>query len=375
MSTQVTTSTAENAVTARRGRHAAPRGRSFARGLLSAVPVMLVGTLAVTLGTTPSEALNRKPERERPTPSPEPDTSTGLDFTAAAVTPSTSAPLHETASIGEIATAQSLAPFEYTVVEGDTVSDISGRYGLSTASVLALNGLSWKSMIFPGQILSLNASASPALPVEVPLTRYTIVAGDTISAIASSNQLDTEAVLSANGLGRDSIIYPGQTLVIPQLGRGSSAPVLEATPVAQVTAIGSAVGLTEEMYGNAASIVRIGRELGVSDRGIVIALAAAMQESTLRNIDWGHLDSVGLFQQRPSMGWGTAAQLNDPEYAIRAFYTGIPGRDVSTLGLLDIEGWESMTVTQAAQAVQISAYPDAYAKWESDAWAWLGILG
>ena len=88
----------------------------------------------------------------------------------------------------------------------------------------------------------------------------------------------------------------------------------------------------------------------------------------MRNLSWGDRDSVGLFQQRPSQGWGTPEQLQDPAYAARLFYVGNEGY---TRGLLDIRGWQSMTVTQAAQAVQISAYPDHYAKWETSAWAWL----
>jgi hypothetical protein len=129
------------------------------------------------------------------------------------------------------------------------------------------------------------------------------------------------------------------------------------------------------MRRNASTIVSIGRELGVSDYGLVIALAAAAQESTLRNIDFGDRDSLGLFQQRPSMGWGSRERLLDPAWAVRTFFGGPRNPNAGlTRGLLDIPNWKSMTVTQAAQAVQISAYPDAYAKWETSAWAWLDQL-
>jgi hypothetical protein len=117
--------------------------------------------------------------------------------------------------------------------------------------------------------------------------------------------------------------------------------------------------------------VQVGRSLGVSDYGIAIALATAMQESSLRNLSWGDRDSVGLFQQRPSTGWGTVEELTDPARAAQLFFEGRSG----VRGLLDISGWESMSLTQAAQRVQISAYPDAYAKWESSAWEWLAELG
>ncbi len=112
---------------------------------------------------------------------------------------------------------------------------------------------------------------------------------------------------------------------------------------------------------NATTIVQVGLALGISERGLVVALAAAMQESQLHNL--GHLganndhDSLGLFQQRPSMGWGSQAQLTDPVYSATAFY----------LALQRVSGWESMQVTVAAQRVQRSSFPNAYAKWETDA--------
>jgi hypothetical protein len=108
----------------------------------------------------------------------------------------------------------------------------------------------------------------------------------------------------------------------------------------------------------------------------VIALAAAAQESGLRNLNYGDRDSLGLFQQRPSAGWGAPSQLLEPGYAARLFFGGPKNPNAAnTRGLLDIPGWQSMTVSQAAQAVQFSAYPDAYAKWETGARAWLKDLG
>jgi hypothetical protein len=112
---------------------------------------------------------------------------------------------------------------------------------------------------------------------------------------------------------------------------------------------------------NARTIVQVGMALGVPARGEVVALAAAMQESQLYNLgDLGvnnDHDSLGLFQQRPSMGWGTEAEVSDPVFAATAFY----------LALRSVPGWESMAVTVAAQSVQRSGYPDAYAQWETDA--------
>jgi len=153
-------------------------------------------------------------------------------------------------------------------------------------------------------------------------------------------------------------VSPRRPAASPSTGNGSSP---------RPPSSGSVTPMSAEMRQNAAIIVRVGRELGVPEYGIVIALATAMQESSLRNISWGDRDSVGLFQQRPSSGWGTVAQIMDPAHAAKLFYVGRSGY---TRGLLDIPGWQSMTLTRAAQAVQISAYPDAYAKWEASAWAW-----
>ena len=136
------------------------------------------------------------------------------------------------------------------------------------------------------------------------------------------------------------------------------------------------VVLTDEMRANAQLIIRIGRQQGVPDQGIVVALAAAAQESGLRNVRYGDRDSLGLFQQRPSMGWGTPDEVLDPTRATLAFYGGSGNPNAGrTRGLLDIPGWMGMSVTQAAQAVQISAFPDAYGKWETSARSWLAQLG
>ena len=106
------------------------------------------------------------------------------------------------------------------------------------------------------------------------------------------------------------------------------------------------------------------------------AIATAIQESKLRNINYGDRDSLGLFQQRPSTGWGTAAEVRDPVRATKAFFGGRSDPNgTRTRGLLDIAGWQSLSFAQAAQAVQISAYPDRYARWEKPAYSWLAALG
>ena len=104
---------------------------------------------------------------------------------------------------------------------------------------------------------------------------------------------------------------------------------------------------------------------GLPGRATLVALMTALQESQLQNLGYGDRDSLGLFQQRPSAGWGTADQILDPRYATEAFFGG--DAPPSPPGLVDIDGWMSMSYTEAAQAVQHSAFPDAYAKHEQTA--------
>src|SRR5690625_1325664 len=122
--------------------------------------------------------------------------------------------------------------------------------------------------------------------------------------------------------------------------------------------------LAPEQADNAALITAISQQRELPARAATIWMATAMQESKLRNIDYGDCDSLGLFQQRPSQGWGTAEQVQDPRYATEAFY------DV----LARIKGYDDMPVTVAAQAVQRSAFPDAHAQHEDMARAFASAL-
>lgn len=135
---------------------------------------------------------------------------------------------------------------------------------------------------------------------------------------------------------------------------------------------GSVSGFTTEQVRNARTIVAVGKQAGVPAYGWVIALATAMQESTLRNINYGDRDSVGLFQQRPISGWGSVADIMNPVKSAQAFY-GVAAHTGNT-GLLDIAGWRKMQVTAAAQAVQRSAFPLAYAQHEDEARALVAAL-
>lgn len=269
----------------------------------------------------------------------------------------------------------------YTVADGDTISSIAARHGLSIPAVLSANGLDWSSIIYPGQSIAIPGAAAaaaapappvaPAPPAAPPAVAgtYVVADGDTISAIAQLHGVTVQAVLDANGLTASSIIYPGQSIAVP--AAASLVLVASTTPVAA-----AATALDAEQSANADVIIRVGRELGVSDRGIAIALGTAMQESWLRNLDWGDRDSLGLFQQRPSTGWGTPEEVRDPVRAARAFYGGPSDPNGPlTNGLLDIDGWQDMSFADAAQSVQISAYPDRYAQWEQPAYAWLAAHG
>ena len=120
---------------------------------------------------------------------------------------------------------------------------------------------------------------------------------------------------------------------------------------------GRVVELDTEQAENAALIAGIAVGRGLPPRAASIALATAYQESKLLNLEHGDRDSVGLFQQRPSQGWGTVDQILNPPYAVNAFYDA----------LVKVEGYQDMPITEAAQAVQRSAFPDAYADHEADA--------
>lgn len=115
--------------------------------------------------------------------------------------------------------------------------------------------------------------------------------------------------------------------------------------------------VSSEQAAAAATISAVGLRDGLSDHAVTVALATALQETQLANLPYGDRDSVGLFQQRPSQGWGTREQLLDPVYAAHAFYQRLRA----------VPGWQTDSVTVAAQAVQRSNAPSAYADWESEA--------
>lgn len=118
------------------------------------------------------------------------------------------------------------------------------------------------------------------------------------------------------------------------------------------TVKGATATIDPEQARNAAIISGVSVKRGLKPRAASIALATAFQESDIRNLDYGHADSLGLFQQRPSQGWGTAEQVTDPWYSSKAFYKA----------LVKVKKWQTRDLNDVAQAVQRSAYPEAYRK-------------
>ena len=150
--------------------------------------------------------------------------------------------------------------------------------------------------------------------------------------------------------------------VVALLDRAAPASPAAESCLAEVN--GTVARLTPQQSDNAALIAAVALRRGLPARAATIALATAMQESGLINLDHGDRDSLGLFQQRPSQGWGTAAQVSDPVYATGIFYDQ----------LVKVPNYQDLAITDAAQAVQHSALPDAYAVHEDRSRAWASAL-
>ncbi|SCF09675.1 hypothetical protein [Micromonospora mirobrigensis] len=185
------------------------------------------------------------------------------------------------------------------------------------------------------------------------------------------NKMLTKSVLGIAGLAFTGGVFAGPAAA-------HAAEPVHASPVAAVQAdkpgvdakaliphgvqgTQSHIDLNDEQTANAKAIIAATKKAGLPERAAVISIATSLQESKLENL--GHLgdkndhDSLGLFQQRPSSGWGSPEQITDPAYSTTAFLKG----------LKQVDGWQDMPLTDAAQTVQVSAYPDAYAQWEQQA--------
>jgi hypothetical protein len=183
-------------------------------------------------------------------------------------------------------------------------------------------------------------------------------------------------MLRKSVLGIAGLAFAGGVFAGPAIAEAAPTTV-EATPVAVavqadkpgvdkliphgVQGEQSRIELDDEQTANVKAIIAATKKAGMDERAAVVAIGTALQESKLENL--GHLgdrndhDSQGLFQQRPSSGWGTVEQITDPEYSTTAFLKG----------LKQVDGWRDMPLTVAAQTVQVSAYPDHYAQWERQA--------
>ncbi|MGV9373940.1 hypothetical protein [Micromonospora tulbaghiae] len=170
-------------------------------------------------------------------------------------------------------------------------------------------------------------------------------------------------ILRKSILGIAGLAFTGGVFAGPVAAHAAETTTPAAVAVQGVSPQGaqSYVDLNDEQLANAKAIIAATKKAGLPERAAVISIATALQESKLENL--GHLgdrndhDSLGLFQQRPSSGWGTPEQITDPEYSTLAFLKG----------LKQVDGWQDMPLTEAAQTVQVSAYPDAYAQWEKQA--------
>ncbi|NES28842.1 hypothetical protein GCE86_20200 [Micromonospora terminaliae] len=171
------------------------------------------------------------------------------------------------------------------------------------------------------------------------------------------NTMLRKSVLGIAGLAFTGGIFAGP------VAAHAAEPVHDSKPAAVATVQGaqSKIDLNDEQLANAKAIIAATKKAGLPERAAVISIATSLQESKLENL--GHLgdandhDSLGLFQQRPSSGWGSPEQITNPEYSTLAFLKG----------LKQVDGWDKMPLTEAAQTVQVSAYPDAYAQWEQQA--------
>ncbi|RFU84566.1 peptidoglycan-binding protein [Streptomyces triticagri] len=148
-----------------------------------------------------------------------------------------------------------------------------------------------------------------------------------------------------------------------QVDRRTAAALQDATDTELRATFRTAADLGPEELANARTVIGVGKGAGISEQGQVIALMTAMQESKFVNyltpVDH---DSLGIFQQRPSTGWGTPEQITHVPTSSKSFYGVAPFG--SNPGLIQIAGWETMPPGDVCQAVQRSAYPDRYAQWE-----------
>ncbi|MEO3925698.1 hypothetical protein ABGB07_17770 [Micromonosporaceae bacterium B7E4] len=205
-------------------------------------------------------------------------------------------------------------------------------------SILRRTALGVAGLAFVGGAVAGPAVAAQAAPEHVgsPVSQSVMADKDHKSDKSKSDKSDKD---------RKNDRKPSRDKLVPRGAQGEQ----------------SRIAVSGEQSDNVKAIVKATKKAGLDERAAVIAVGTSLQESKLENL--GHLgdrndhDSLGLFQQRPSSGWGSPDQITDPEYSTTAFLKG----------LKQVDGWHEMPLTVAAQKVQVSAYPDAYAQWEDQA--------
>ncbi|MEU8301881.1 hypothetical protein AB0C04_31915 [Micromonospora sp. NPDC048909] len=184
-----------------------------------------------------------------------------------------------------------------------------------------------------------------------------ITTGPHEGAVAAIDLATGKASAEKQGTPVESGLTTGSSSGKPQAGKPSRDKLIPHG----VEGAQSRIPLDDAQLANAKAIIEAAKKSGVGERGAVIGVATSLQESKLYNL--GHLgayndhDSQGLFQQRPSSGWGTPDQITDPDYSATAFFSA----------LKNVGGWQDLPLTAAAQTVQVSAFPYAYAQWEEQA--------
>jgi hypothetical protein len=213
---------------------------------------------------------------------------------------------------------------------------------------------------------TVNAGSSTVSSTVSPKIKGLASASPKARALAAGGALAVVAGIAApvalTQTGHDaSASTAGSNVASAQHGTSKNAPTQTQLHPVSEQGSQSDIPLSGDQMKNAQKIVDAGKAMGLPPRAWVIALATSMQETKLHN--YGDLggsndhDSLGLFQQRPSSGWGSPKQLTDPTYAAKAFYKS----------LTQVNGWSKMPLTDAAQAVQVSAFGDRYAQWEAKA--------
>ncbi|MEV4411450.1 hypothetical protein [Catellatospora sp. NPDC049609] len=216
----------------------------------------------------------------------------------------------------------------------------------SFRAVLAATGMAVLSGIAASPAAAANQSTAPeAKPVAAPMA-------------APATKAEAKAVAAPAAKAPAAKPAAKAPAAAPKAETVAKAPSRQQLMPAPVAEYQTAFKPNADQKRNAEVIIETGQKMGLPPRAWVIAVATAAQESTLNN--FGHLgdrndhDSLGLFQQRPSAGWGTPEQITDPVYSAKAFYNG----------LKNVPGYDKMALTDAAQTVQVSAFPNHYAKWE-----------